>query len=51
MFGMGEDPAMLFVWLPSFVASTFWLAPRIPKDLRRAGLLSDEPERFGPWFR
>lgn len=51
LFGMGEDPAMLFVWLPSFVASTFWLAPRIPKDLRRAGLLSDEPERFGPWFR
>lgn len=50
-FDIGEDSAMLFVWLPSFVVSTFWLASRIPADLRRAGLLSDEPESFGQWFR
>ncbi len=51
VFGMDENSAMLFVCLPSFIVLMFWLVPRIPKDLRGAGLLSDEPERFGPWFR
>lgn len=51
VFNFEEKPAMLFVFLPVFlVLTTYWIK-KLPDRLRKAGMLSDEPERFGPWFK
>jgi hypothetical protein len=50
-FGLDEDRAMLYIFVPLCVATTVSLIRLLPKRLRRAGMLSDEPEKFGPWFK
>ncbi len=42
---------MLFVFLPVFLVLTIYWIKKLPDRLRKAGMLSDEPERFGPWFK
>jgi len=41
----------LAIGLPMFLILLVVLIRFLPKPLRKAGILSDEPERFGPWFK
>ncbi|WP_242560575.1 MULTISPECIES: hypothetical protein [Pandoraea] len=50
-FGIDEDDAMLFIGLPIFVILFFVYFKKLPKTLLRSGMLSDDPSRFGPWFK
>jgi hypothetical protein len=49
-FELDENAAVLFIFIPLFLALAIYLVKALPKPLRRAGMLSDEPERFGPWL-
>lgn len=49
--GMGENESILMIGLPIFI-SLFALFTRIlPGPLKKAGMLSDKSERFGPWLK
>ena len=50
-FKLGDDESMLLVGLPLFVVLFLVFAKYLPTPLRKAGMLSDDPERFGPWFK
>lgn len=50
-FGLDEETALLSIGLPLFVILLLVFIRFLPKPLRAAGMLSDEPNRFGPWFR
>jgi hypothetical protein len=51
IFELGDNESMLWVGLPLFIGINIWLIRVLPKSLRKAGIISDEPERFGPWFK
>ncbi|MBB5542307.1 hypothetical protein A8H39_18230 [Paraburkholderia fungorum] len=51
MFKLDENIALLAIGLPMFLILLVVLIRFLPKPLRKAGILSDEPERFGPWFK
>jgi hypothetical protein len=42
---------MLLIGLPLFIVLFLVFAKYLPKPLRKAGMLSDDPERLGPWFK
>ncbi|WP_153076406.1 hypothetical protein [Paraburkholderia bonniea] len=50
-FQIDENKAILLIGLPLFIVLTIWFIRLLPKHLRKAGILSDEPEKFGPWFK
>ena len=50
-FGLGENAAMLFVFLPLFFCAVLFFVKALPKFFRKNGMLSDGPEKFGPWFK
>jgi len=50
-FRLGDDESMLFIGLPLFILLSACFFRLLPKPLRKAGILSDEPEKFGPWFK
>ena len=49
-FGLSETSAMTFIFTPLLLGIAIYLVMVLPKSLRRAEMLSDEPKRFGPWF-
>lgn len=51
VFKMDENVALLLIGLPLFLIFFFVFAKYLPKPLRKAGMLSDDPEKFGPWFK
>jgi len=51
VLNLDEKPAMLFVFCPLFLALVAYWVRTLPLRLRKAGMISDEPERFGPWFK
>ncbi|WP_354673619.1 hypothetical protein [Cupriavidus alkaliphilus] len=50
-FGLRDEESMLLIGLPSFFALFLVFAKLLPKPLRKAGMLSDDPSKFGPWFK
>ncbi|WP_157645019.1 hypothetical protein [Burkholderia ubonensis] len=50
-FDLGENESMLLIGLPLFIILFFVFVKHLPKSLRKAGMLSDDPEKFGPWFK
>ncbi|MDR5884323.1 hypothetical protein, partial [Caballeronia sp. LZ032] len=50
-FKLGENESMLVIGVPLFLMFFFVFAKHLPKPLRKAGMLSDDPEKFGPWFK
>lgn len=42
---------MLLIGLPLFIGLVIVFVRVLPTSLRNAGMLSDEPEKFGPWFK
>ncbi|MCG1046294.1 MULTISPECIES: hypothetical protein [Mycetohabitans] len=51
IFKLGEAVALLSIGLPLFIVLFIVFTKHLPKPLRKSGMLSDEPEKFGPWFR
>jgi len=51
VLGVSDVIAVFGVGLPSFIALMLFLIRLLPTPLRRAGMLSDDPITFGPWFR
>ncbi len=50
-FKLEDNESMFVIGFPSFVILSLVLAKYLPTPLRKAGMLSDDPERFGPWFK
>lgn len=50
IFGFSDGDALLYVGVPIFVALALICFKKLPKHLRKAGVLSDGSESFGPWF-
>jgi hypothetical protein len=48
-FKLGDNESMLLIGFPLFVVLFLVFAKHLPKPLREAGMLSEEPEKFGPW--
>lgn len=51
MFKLDENIALLAIGLPMFLILLIVFIRFLPKPLRKAEMLSDDPERFGPWFK
>jgi hypothetical protein len=50
-FKLDEEVALLSIGLPLFFVLLALFIRFLPKHLRKAGMLSDEPETFGPRFK
>lgn len=48
---LGDDEAMLKVFVPTVIILFIALMRFMPKSLRKMGIISDSPDRFGPWFK
>ncbi|CAM2156517.1 hypothetical protein A6456_38220 [Paraburkholderia tropica] len=51
ILAVSESIAVYWIGLPLLIALFIWFVLILPKHLRKAGMLSDSPERFGPWFK
>lgn len=51
VFHLSEDIAMRLVFAPAAILLFVACLILLPRALRRMGILSDSPSRFGPWFR
>ncbi|KDB10642.1 hypothetical protein LIG30_4837 [Burkholderia sp. lig30] len=51
ILSLDANSGLLWVGVPSFIALFAIHIRLLPKCLRKAGMLSDEPEKFGPWFK
>ncbi|MBU9147386.1 hypothetical protein KTD26_33440 [Burkholderia multivorans] len=48
---LGDDEAMLKVFVPVVLVLFIVLVKRLPRSLRKMGIIGDPPDRFGPWFK
>jgi hypothetical protein len=48
---LGDDEAMLKVFVPTAIILFIVLMRFMPKSLQKMGIISDSPDRFGPWFK
>jgi hypothetical protein len=51
VLGWSDNVSVFAVGLPAFIILLLVLIKLLSKPLRKAGMLSDEPEKFGPWFK
>ncbi|WP_153100238.1 hypothetical protein [Paraburkholderia hayleyella] len=51
VIGLGDSISVFAIGLPFFIILLLIFIKHLPKPLRKAGMLSDEPEKFGPWFK
>lgn len=51
VFKLDEKVAILYLGLPLFLLILIWSLIYLPRALRKAGMLSDEPSSFGPWLK
>jgi hypothetical protein len=49
-FHLGDDQSMKLVFLPAAIIFFLVLLRRSFKQLRKMGMVSDPPAKFGPWF-
>jgi hypothetical protein len=49
VMGLSDNISVFWIGLPFFIILTLVFAKYLPKPLRKAGMLSDDPETFGPW--
>jgi hypothetical protein len=48
---LDENTSMALIAVPLFTGLTIWFIRLLPKHLRKAGMLSDDPERFSTMQR
>ncbi|MEJ2768264.1 hypothetical protein [Mycetohabitans sp. B46] len=51
LLGWSDGVSVFGIGFPVFVIQFIVFAKYLPKPLRKAGRLSDDPEKFGPWFK
>ncbi|WP_375508973.1 hypothetical protein [uncultured Caballeronia sp.] len=51
VIGLSDSISVFGIGLPFFIVLLVVLVKYLPKPLRKAGMLSDDPESFGPWFK
>lgn len=51
LIGLTDNVAVFVVGLPFFIILLAIFVKYLPNQLRKAGMLSDDPVRFGPWFK
>jgi hypothetical protein len=51
VLGWSDNVSVFAVGLPIFIVLLLVFIKFLPKPLRKAGMLSDDPEKFGPWFK
>lgn len=51
LLGWNDSVSAFGVGFPAFIVMFIVFAKHLPKPLRKAGMLSDDPEKFGPWFK
>jgi hypothetical protein len=51
MIGLSDNVSTFAIGLPLFLLLLMVFVRYLPKRLRKAGMLSGDPEGFGPWFR
>jgi len=50
-FKLEENIALLWIGGPLFAGFTIASIIYLPKQMRKVGFLSDDPKKFGPWFK
>jgi hypothetical protein len=48
---LSDVVSVFAIGLPFFIVLLAAFVKYFSKPLRKAGMLSDDPERFGPWFK
>ena len=48
---IADSVSVFAIGLPFFVVLTLLFIRFLPRHLGKAGMLSDDPAKFGPWFR
>ncbi|WP_155639330.1 hypothetical protein [Burkholderia territorii] len=51
LIGLSDGISVFAIGLPFFMVLLILHIRLLPKPLRNAGMLSDDPEKLGPWFR
>ena len=51
VFGLDKCSALYWIGIPSSILITIISFLCLPKALMNTGTLSDDPEKFGPWFK
>jgi hypothetical protein len=51
VFHLDENKSMALIALPLFIGLLIWFIRLLPRHLRKTGILSDDPKRFGPWLK
>ncbi|WP_193099934.1 hypothetical protein [Burkholderia sp. Z1] len=51
LIGLGENISVFAIGIPFFIVVLAVFVKYLPRHLRKAGMLSDDPEKFGPWFK
>jgi hypothetical protein len=49
IIGLSDNVSVFVVGLPFFVVLLIVFVKHLPSRLHKAGMLSDEPKKFGPW--
>lgn len=50
VFHLGDDQSMKLVFLPTAIVLFIVPLKLLPNRLRKMGMVSDSPTKFGPWF-
>ena len=51
IIGLSDNISVFAIGLPFFIVLLTVFVKCLPKRLRKAGMLSDAPGEFGPWFK
>ncbi|AJY16872.1 hypothetical protein UA19_03247 [Burkholderia multivorans] len=51
LMGLSDGVSAFSIGLPFFIVFLVLHIRFFPKPLRKAGMLSDDPSKFGPWFK
>lgn len=51
LIGLSDSVSVFAVGLPFFIVLLVLHIRLLPEPLRKAEMLSDDPEKFGPWFK
>jgi uncharacterized membrane-anchored protein len=51
LIGLSENFSVFAIGLPFFIVLLAVFVKYLPRHLRKLGVLSDDPAKFGPWFK
>jgi uncharacterized membrane-anchored protein len=51
LIGLSDNMSVFAIGLPFFIVLLIVFVRYLPTRLRKAGMLSDDPAKFGPWFK